>query len=83
MLLSHLSELLLSVLEFGNEQHHFFQVNEFVKRARAAKIHAYIIGHLKKEMPAMMGKAKAQQRLIDNLEEEFTKVITENLIARM
>lgn len=50
------------------------RINEFVKRARAAKIHAYIISHLKKEMPTMMGKAKAQQRLIDNLEEEFTKV---------
>ncbi|KAF0936050.1 hypothetical protein E2562_038357 [Oryza meyeriana var. granulata] len=50
------------------------RVNEFVKRARAAKIHAYIIGHLKKEMPAMMGKAKAQQRLIDNLGDEFAKV---------
>lgn len=25
-------------------------------------------------MPAMMGKAKTQQRLIDNLEEEFAKV---------
>ncbi|KAG8058151.1 hypothetical protein GUJ93_ZPchr0002g26387 [Zizania palustris] len=50
------------------------RVNEFVKRARAAKIHAYIIGHLKKEMPAMMGKAKAQQRLIDNLADEFAKV---------
>lgn len=50
------------------------RINEFVKRARAAKIHAYIIGHLKKEMPAMMGKAKAQQRLIDNLEDEFAKV---------
>ncbi|CAN6471969.1 unnamed protein product [Victoria cruziana] len=50
------------------------RINEFVKRARAAKIHAYIISHLKKEMPAMMGKAKAQQRLIDNLEEEFAKV---------
>lgn len=50
------------------------RINEFVKRARAAKIHAYIIGHLKKEMPAMMGKAKAQQRLIDNLEDEFNKV---------
>ncbi|KAL6010302.1 EH domain-containing protein 1 [Asimina triloba] len=50
------------------------RINEFVKRARAAKIHAYIIGHLKGEMPAMMGKAKAQQRLIDNLEEEFAKV---------
>ncbi|XVE87709.1 hypothetical protein DITRI_Ditri19aG0009500 [Diplodiscus trichospermus] len=50
------------------------RINEFVKRARAAKIHAYIISHLKKEMPSMMGKAKAQQRLIDNLEDEFGKV---------
>jgi EH domain-containing protein 1 len=50
------------------------QINEFVKRARAAKIHAYIIGHLKNQMPTMMGKAKAQQRLIDNLEDEFAKV---------
>ncbi|KAJ7946356.1 EH domain-containing protein 1-like [Quillaja saponaria] len=50
------------------------RINEFVKRARAAKIHAYIISHLKKEMPAVMGKAKAQQRLTDNLEDEFGKV---------
>ncbi|XP_057421311.1 EH domain-containing protein 1-like isoform X2 [Lotus japonicus] len=50
------------------------RINEFVKRARAAKIHAYIISHLKKEMPVMIGKAKAQQRLIDNLSDEFGKV---------
>ncbi|GAB2284711.1 EH domain-containing protein 1 [Dionaea muscipula] len=50
------------------------RINEFVKRARAAKIHAHIIGHLKKEMPAMIGKAKTQQRLVDNLEDEFAKV---------
>ncbi|OMP04352.1 hypothetical protein COLO4_09718 [Corchorus olitorius] len=50
------------------------RINEFVKRARAAKIHAHIIGHLKKEMPAMIGKAKAQQKLTDNLEAEFGKV---------
>lgn len=50
------------------------RINEFVKRARAAKIHAYIISHLKKEMPAMMGKAKTQQKLINNLEDEFAKV---------
>ncbi len=50
------------------------QINEFVKRARQAKIHAHIIGHLKKEMPAMMGKQKAQKRLIENLEDEFAKV---------
>ena len=66
-----------------NKRLNSLQVNEFVKRARAAKIHAYIIGHLKKEMPAMMGKAKAQQRLIDNLEDEFAKVLTDNLIAWM
>ncbi|KAK4439369.1 EH domain-containing protein 1 [Sesamum alatum] len=50
------------------------RINEFVKRARAAKIHAYIMSHLKKEMPALMGKAKAQRRLMDNLETEFEKV---------
>lgn len=57
-----------------SDYHCFSQINEFVKRARAAKIHAYIISHLKKEMPTMMGKAKTQQRLIDNLEDEFAKV---------
>lgn len=50
------------------------RINEFVKRARAAKIHAYIISQLKKEMPAMMGKAKAQQKLMKNLEDVFAKV---------
>ncbi|XP_047950858.1 EH domain-containing protein 1-like isoform X4 [Salvia hispanica] len=50
------------------------RINEFVKRARAAKIHALIISHLRNEMPAMIGKAKTQQRLIDNLAIEFAKV---------
>ncbi|XVF03785.1 hypothetical protein REPUB_Repub05bG0023000 [Reevesia pubescens] len=54
------------------------RINEFVKRARAAKIHAHIIGHLKKEMPAMIGKAKTQQKLIDNLADEFGKVQREH-----
>ncbi|KAL5737548.1 hypothetical protein ACOSP7_030309 [Xanthoceras sorbifolium] len=54
------------------------RINEFVKRARAAKIHAYIISHLKKEMPSMIGKAKTQQRLIDNLADEFGKVQREH-----
>jgi hypothetical protein len=39
-------------------QHFCWQINEFVKRARSAKVHAHIISHLKKEMPALMGKAK-------------------------
>ncbi|XAR53830.1 hypothetical protein NMG60_11022523 [Bertholletia excelsa] len=57
------------------------RINEFVKRARAAKIHAYIISQLKKEMPAVMGKSKAQQRLIDNLEDVFAKVQKEFHLA--
>ncbi|EES11620.1 EH domain-containing protein 1 [Sorghum bicolor] len=50
------------------------RINEFVKRARAAKVHAHIISHLKKEMPALMGKAKAQQKLLDSLDDHFAKV---------
>ncbi|OIT39575.1 PREDICTED: EH domain-containing protein 1-like isoform X1 [Nicotiana attenuata] len=50
------------------------RINEFVKRARAAKIHSYIVSHLKKEMPALMGKSKTQQKLIQNLDNVFEKV---------
>ncbi|KAJ6775588.1 EH DOMAIN-CONTAINING PROTEIN 2 [Salix purpurea] len=37
--------------------------------ARAALIQTFIISHLKKEMPSLMGKAKTQQRIINNLED--------------
>ena len=50
------------------------KVNEFVKRVRAAHIHVLILGHLRKQMPTMMGKQKAQDKLVANLEEEFYKV---------
>uniref|UniRef100_M8BT34 EH domain-containing protein 1 n=1 Tax=Aegilops tauschii TaxID=37682 RepID=M8BT34_AEGTA len=50
------------------------RINEFVKRARSAKVHAHIVGHLKNQMPALMGKAKAQQKLLETLDEQFAKV---------
>ncbi|KAF9336243.1 hypothetical protein BGZ91_010105 [Linnemannia elongata] len=50
------------------------KVNEIVKRARLAKVHAYIIGHLKKEMPTVFGKASRQQELIRDLDKEFLRV---------
>jgi len=50
------------------------KVNELVKRVRLCKAHAHIIGHLKKEMPSMFGKDKAQAKLLSNLEEHFLKV---------
>ncbi|KAF9170066.1 3-hydroxyisobutyryl-CoA hydrolase [Mortierella sp. AD011] len=50
------------------------KVNEIVKRARLARVHAYIIGHLRKEMPAMFGKKTRQRELIQDLQGEFLKV---------
>ncbi|KAL7606931.1 EH domain-containing protein 1 [Lactuca sativa] len=49
------------------------RINEFVNRTRGAKIHAYIISQLRKEMP-ILGKSKAKQRLMKNLQDVFTKV---------
>ena len=54
------------------------QVNEFVKRVRAARIHMLIVGHLRKQMPALMGKRAAQERLLRNLAEEFAHVQREH-----
>ena len=39
------------------------KINELVKRVRLAKVHAYIIGHLKEQMPVMMGHAKKQAQV--------------------
>ncbi|KAG2194106.1 hypothetical protein INT47_003049 [Mucor saturninus] len=50
------------------------KINEIVKRARLAKVHALIISHLKKEMPAMFGKKKKQDALLNNLGAEFLKI---------
>ena len=43
------------------------KINELVKRARLAKVNAYIISHLKEKMPTFMGLAKKQAALIENL----------------
>lgn len=50
------------------------KVNELVKRTRLARVHSYLIGHLKKEMPAMFGKDKKQALLVANMEDVFLKV---------
>eukprot|EP00250_Pteridium_aquilinum_P007075 c16868_g1_i3 orf=165-1274(+) len=50
------------------------RVNEFVKRAQAAKLHALIIGHLKSQMPYLIGKAVKQQDLVQSLKAEFIKI---------
>lgn len=39
------------------------KINELVKRVRLAKVHAYIMSHLKEQMPVLMGHAKKQQKV--------------------
>lgn len=50
------------------------KINEFVKRARLAKVHAYLIGHLRDRMPAVLGKEKKQRELIENMGDTFREV---------
>lgn len=50
------------------------KINELVKRARLAKVHAYVIGHLKDKMPAMIGKEKKQKELIETMGEQFREI---------
>jgi len=50
------------------------KVNDVIKRARLAKTHALLLNHLRKQMPAMFGKQKEQNRLIDNLPAIYSDV---------
>merc|ERR1719277_1994794 len=50
------------------------KLNDLIKRARLAKVHAYLIDHLRKKMPAMMGKDKKQRELIAGLTDVYKEV---------
>ncbi|KAF9112384.1 hypothetical protein BGX27_003460 [Mortierella sp. AM989] len=50
------------------------KVNEIVKRARLARVHALIVAHLREQMPSFYGKAAALKQLSDNLPHQFKAV---------
>lgn len=50
------------------------KVNDVIKRARLARVHAYILNHLRSQMPTVFGKSAKQERLIRHLAGEFTAV---------
>ncbi|KAG0329827.1 EH domain-containing protein 1 [Dissophora globulifera] len=50
------------------------KVNEIVKRARLARVHALIVAHLREQMPSFYGKAAALKQLSDNLPQAFQQV---------
>jgi len=49
------------------------KINDVVKRARAAKVHALLIDHLRNKIP-YFGKEKALVKMLDNIEEEYKEV---------
>lgn len=51
------------------------KINELVKRIRKVKTLSYIIGYLKQQMPALMGKEKKQQKLINDLPNVFRTIM--------
>jgi len=57
------------------------KVNETIKRARKAKIHALIILHLKEQF-GVFGKGKKQTKLLENLGDEFKKVMEKEQVPK-
>lgn len=57
------------------------KLNDLIKRARLAKVHAYIISALKKEMPAVFGKDIKKKELIDNLGTIYAQIQKEHNIS--
>ena len=58
-----------------------FAFEQLVKRIRKVKTLAYIIGHLKSQMPALMGKEKKQQQLINDLPNVFRTILKKYNLA--
>jgi len=57
------------------------KLNDLIKRARLAKVHAYIISALKKDMPAVFGKDGKKKDLIKNLGQIYDQLQREHQIS--
>ena len=50
------------------------KLNDLIKRARLAKVHAYIISEIKGEMPSVFGKDSKKKEIIRNLDRIYEKI---------
>jgi hypothetical protein len=50
------------------------KINELVKRARLAKVHALLITKLRNDMPLLWGHKRTQDKLTEKLDEHYAKV---------
>ena len=58
------------------------KINDLIKRARLAKVHAYIISKLKSEMPSFFGKQAKKDALIKNLKKIYDDVHRQYQMSR-
>ncbi|RWS30308.1 EH domain-containing protein 3-like protein [Leptotrombidium deliense] len=56
------------------------KLNDLIKRARLAKVHAYIISSLRREMPSMFGKDSKKKELIKHLSNIYMEIEKEHQI---
>lgn len=57
------------------------KLNDLIKRARLAKVHAYIISALRKDMPSVFGKEGKKKELIKNLGQIYEQLQREHHIS--
>ncbi|KAL1435010.1 hypothetical protein MTO96_001560 [Rhipicephalus appendiculatus] len=57
------------------------KLNDLIKRARLAKVHAHIISSLRKEMPSMFGKDSKKKELIKGLGNLYAEIQREQQIS--
>ena len=57
------------------------KLNDLIKRARLAKVHAYIISALRKDMPSVFGKESKKKELIKNLDALYAQIQREYQIS--
>jgi len=57
------------------------RLNDLIKRARLAKVHAYVITYLKKQMP-LIGKDSKKKDMIKKLDQIFTLLQNEHKIPK-
>jgi len=50
------------------------KVNDLIKRARLAKVHAFLMDHLYSNMPTFFGHAKEQERMIRSLPSIYNEI---------
>lgn len=57
------------------------KLNDLIKRARLAKVHAFIIAELRKDMPSVFGKDSKKKDLIKNLGQVYDRIQKEHSIS--